>query len=57
MVVKSSPFTFMHIFTRTSSRASMSHADAWQITSRSAGLVNCDRVQKVGGSGANPSDE
>src|ERR1700674_2815177 len=44
----------MHIFTRRSSLLSISHALAWQTTSRSAGLVNSDRSQKVGGSGAKP---
>ena len=35
---------------------SMSHALAWQTTSRSAGLVNSERSQKVFGNGAKPSE-
>ena len=46
----------MHILTRRSCCVSMSQALAWQTTSRSAGFLNSDRSQKVGGSGAKPSD-
>ena len=34
----------------------MSQALAWQTTSRSFGLVNIERSQKVLGSGSNPSE-
>ncbi len=34
----------------------MSHALAWQMTSRSRGLTKSDRSQNVCGSGAKPSD-
>ena len=46
----------MHILSRTSSRLSMSQAEAWQTTSRSAGFTNIERFQKVSGSGAKPSE-
>ena len=55
-VLKSSAFTWMHIFRRTSSRLSIDHALAWQTTSRSAGLVKSERSQNVCGSGAKPRD-
>src|SRR5208282_3646001 len=54
MVTKSVSRTWMHIFTRRSSKESISQALAWQTTSRSAGLVKSDRSQKVCGSGAKP---
>ena len=34
----------------------MSHAEAWQTTSRSRGRVISERCQKVSGSGARPSE-
>ena len=34
----------------------MSHALAWQTTSRSAGFVKSERAQNVSGSGAKPSE-
>ena len=34
----------------------MSHALAWQTTSRSCGLTNIERSQKVFGSGSKPSE-
>src|SRR5678815_66877 len=46
----------MHILIRRSSLLSTSHALAWQTTSRSAGFVNKERSQKVGGSFSNPID-
>jgi hypothetical protein len=46
----------MHILMRRSSTVSMSHALAWQTTSRSLGLTNSDRSQNVFGSGARPSE-
>jgi len=42
---------------RRSSRASTSHAEAWQTTSRPSGFTICERSQKVSGSGSKPSDE
>ena len=42
----------MHIFNRKSSTLSTSHALAWHTTSRSRGLMNMERSQNVGGSGA-----
>ena len=44
----------MHIFRRTSLKLSMSHALAWQTTSRSRGFTNSERSQNVLGSGAKP---
>jgi hypothetical protein len=37
--------------------ASRFQAEAWQITSRSAGFTICERRQKLSGSGAKPSEE
>ena len=54
--MKSSVRTWMHIFSRRSSKLSMSHALAWQTTSRSFGFTNSERSQNVFGSGAKPSD-
>ena len=56
MVEKSSAVCSMHILMRTSDSKSMSHALAWQTTSRSRGRTNSERDQKVDGSGANPSE-
>src|SRR5918999_555761 len=50
MVVKSSSVTSMHIFSRRSSSLLMSHALAWQTTSRSRGFTKRDRSQNVFGS-------
>ena len=57
MVTKSSPLTLVHILMRMSSWLSMSQAEAWQITSRSAGFTICDRCQNVCGNGWKPSEE
>ena len=46
----------MHILMRTSLSPSMSHALAWQTTSRSRGFRKSDRSQNVFGRGANPRD-
>src|ERR1017187_6171369 len=56
MVRKSSPVIWMHIFSRTSLTVSTSHALAWHTTSRSLGLRNSERSQKVCGSGSHPSE-
>jgi len=56
MVSKSSALTSMHILMRRSSGCSTVQALAWQTTSRSRGLTNIERVQKVSGSGAMPSE-
>ena len=56
MVVKSSAVWSMHILMRRSSSLSMSHALAWQTTSRSRGFTNSERSQNVFGSGSNPSE-
>src|ERR1700686_5364021 len=37
----------MHIFTRRSSTASISHAEAWHTTSRSRGCTNWERSQAL----------
>ena len=54
MVVKSSAFGSMHILIRMSDAESISHALAWQTTSRSRGRVSSERSQNVLGSGAKP---
>ena len=56
MVVKSSAVGSMHILMRMSSAESMSHALAWQTTSRSFGRTKSERSQNVFGSGAKPSE-
>src|SRR3546814_5001501 len=57
MVTKSSPFNLVHILIRRSSLLSRSQAEAWHTTSRSRGRVTCERVQKLSGKGAKPSEE
>ena len=44
--MKSSAFSLMHILMRISSLLSMSHAEAWHTTSRSAGLTNIERASR-----------
>ena len=56
MLTKSSPVTSVHILIRTSSLLSISHALAWQTTSRSRGFTTSERVQNVFGSWGRPSD-
>src|ERR1017187_6619935 len=51
MVRKSSAVMSMHIFSLTSSAKSISQALAWHTTSRSRGFTNCERSQKLSGSG------
>src|SRR6266851_9458604 len=56
MVIRASSVGLMHILTRRSLLKLGSQALAWQTTSRSKGLVNIERSQKVWGSGSNPSE-
>ena len=56
MVIRSSSVGLMHILMRRSSFMVTSQALAWQTTSRSRGLVNIERSQKVFGSGSSPSE-
>src|SRR3546814_8429741 len=57
MTLKSSPLRLMHILILRSSTLSMSQADAWHTTSRSAGFTNRLRSQNVAGNCSKPSEE
>ncbi|MNV59317.1 hypothetical protein D3C71_1517320 [compost metagenome] len=56
MVVKFSSVGLMHILVRTSPSMFMSHALAWQTTSRSSGLMNWVLSQYDFGSVGMPSE-